>query len=441
MHVCPTSHRQTTMTTCLVALFHHIKTHLKSSPTAEVSRNVDTDRHAAAGPGSMKLTGHHLRLLAGNTARSPSSPHQQYLIKKSERLDRLLLEDTTPPQHGRVVNRNVLVPSRLRLDGEEQQKTQGAKSVIHPRLNVSFRSAFLDVDSPFAIRGEGLPPCMNRMSWYPSQFHRTDLLKSSRDGEAVYCGCCIRTGIPVIIKTYEWERLGHIRQCQVKREVTLQARLMHRNIALMYVAFRRKDVVVDVQERVMGQNMLQFLISQGGYLCERTTTYIVIQVLRALRYLHALGIIHRDIKPDNIMIDADCRIKLVDFGLAIDTTLEPPVSPVGTLRYVAPEVERCESKPRHPPLQHDRDSCGNYSSSVDIWSLGILVQDCIMGIDKTLQRSCSFLSREFMDAALCADPKKRPTADTLMSHPWLQLRYHTSETCGCAACVEAAAKA
>lgn len=49
------------------------------------------------------------------------------------------------------------------------------------------------------------------------------------------------------------------------------------------------------------------------------------------------GIIHRDIKPENILICAE-GIKLADFGLAIDTTKEPPLSRVGTLDYLAPEV-------------------------------------------------------------------------------------------------------
>lgn len=65
---------------------------------------------------------------------------------------------------------------------------------------------------------------------------------------------------------------------------------------------------------------------------------MLIPLLKVLTALHKLGIIHRDIKPENIFFDADGVLCLGDFGLAINTNTDRPISRVGTTEYMAPEV-------------------------------------------------------------------------------------------------------
>jgi serine/threonine protein kinase len=60
--------------------------------------------------------------------------------------------------------------------------------------------------------------------------------------------------------------------------------------------------------------------------------------LQVLTHLHERGVLHRDIKPENILLTDQGEIKVADFGLAIDTTREKPMSRVGTLDYMPPEV-------------------------------------------------------------------------------------------------------
>ena len=60
--------------------------------------------------------------------------------------------------------------------------------------------------------------------------------------------------------------------------------------------------------------------------------------LTAICHLHTKGILHRDIKPENILLTGQGEIKVADFGLAIDTIREKPMSRVGTLDYMPPEV-------------------------------------------------------------------------------------------------------
>lgn len=65
---------------------------------------------------------------------------------------------------------------------------------------------------------------------------------------------------------------------------------------------------------------------------------MVTPLLKVLHSLHQLGIVHRDIKPENIFFESDGTLRLGDFGLAINTARERPISRVGTLDYMAPEV-------------------------------------------------------------------------------------------------------
>ena len=66
--------------------------------------------------------------------------------------------------------------------------------------------------------------------------------------------------------------------------------------------------------------------------------YVVEPFLRTLGHLHRRGVIHRDIKPENLLVTASGGLKLADFGLSIVAREELPVTRVGTLDYMAPEV-------------------------------------------------------------------------------------------------------
>jgi serine/threonine protein kinase len=103
-------------------------------------------------------------------------------------------------------------------------------------------------------------------------------------------------------------------------------------------------------------------IESSDRLPEPTARFIFSQVVAAVAYLHSRGVIHRDIKDENILIDHRLRIKLVDFGSA---AVEPGGNPhhlfdrfQGTIQYASPEILRGERYEGRP---------------VDIWALGILL--------------------------------------------------------------------
>jgi len=86
-------------------------------------------------------------------------------------------------------------------------------------------------------------------------------------------------------------------------------------------------------------------------------------LFQAINHCHAQGIVHRDIKPDNIMITETDTVRLIDFGLSKASNNKAKMTTVaGTPYYMAPEVLE-----------------GSYSSKADIWSLGVLLYTLVCG--------------------------------------------------------------
>src|SRR3989442_1745016 len=98
------------------------------------------------------------------------------------------------------------------------------------------------------------------------------------------------------------------------REVQLQASLSHPNIAAVYNAFRLGDDLLLVMELVEGES-LRSILDRERLPLSMALDYAS-QALDAIAYAHGHGIIHRDISPSNIIITAQGRLKLTDFGLA-----------------------------------------------------------------------------------------------------------------------------
>ena len=92
---------------------------------------------------------------------------------------------------------------------------------------------------------------------------------------------------------------------------------------------------------ILAGDLYAELARHGGYMLEaHVVKNVMAPFLTAIRLLHSRGILHRDIKPENILLSALGEIKLADFGLAIDTVREKPMSRVGTLDYMPPEVQQ-----------------------------------------------------------------------------------------------------
>lgn len=114
-----------------------------------------------------------------------------------------------------------------------------------------------------------------------------------------------------------------------------------------------------VTELLTGGNLADKLRNQGGALPDHTTAKIIRQVLLAVSYLHGQGIVHRDIKSENVLLGERGQVKLTDFGFAAKQAKMK--LKLGTPNFMAPELVRKEV----------------YDEKVDVWAIGVLAYLCL----------------------------------------------------------------
>jgi serine/threonine protein kinase len=215
----------------------------------------------------------------------------------------------------------------------------------------------------------------------------------------------------------------------VEQETKILTQLRHPNIVNLLDVQYNGSFFDIIMEYVSGKS-LDLLLEKFGKFSENTIISYTQQLLRALVYLHSRNVAHRDIKGRNILVDGDGALKLADFGGAKEFSENLGDSPSMDMQYTplwtAPEV-----------LQ------GTYDSKVDIWSLGCTIIEMAtalppwqeqnfvnpfqalfhIGSTDKLPRipdSLSGAGRDFLLQCLVKDPEKRPTAEELLRHDWMQ---------------------
>jgi len=150
-----------------------------------------------------------------------------------------------------------------------------------------------------------------------------------------------------------------------RREAQNAASLSHPNVVQIFDVGRDDEQYFIVMELVEGQT-LKALIQSQGPLPVAETTRIAVEILAALSHAHRNRIVHRDIKPHNILISRDGRVKVTDFGIARATTTDTVThtgSIMGSAHYFSPE-------------QANGQPTGEKS---DIYSLGIVLYEMVTG--------------------------------------------------------------
>jgi len=150
-----------------------------------------------------------------------------------------------------------------------------------------------------------------------------------------------------------------------RRESQAAAKLSHPNIVSIYDVGVEGDIYYIVMEYIKGKTLKEVIREKGKLSFEETVDYSI-QIAEALAHAHANHIVHRDIKPHNIMITEDGRVKVTDFGIAraaTSSTVTNTNNVLGSVHYFSPEQAK-----------------GGYTDEKsDIYSLGIVMYEMITG--------------------------------------------------------------
>ncbi|CAL9734886.1 serine/threonine-protein kinase Rad53p [Monosporozyma servazzii] len=244
----------------------------------------------------------------------------------------------------------------------------------------------------------------------------------------------------------------------VARELEVLKKLNHSRIVTLEGFYEDQEYYYMLMEFVSGGDLMDFVAAHGA-VGEDAGREITRQILEAVKYIHSMGISHRDLKPDNILIEQDdpVLVKLTDFGLAkVEDAGSRMKTFCGTMAYVAPEIiegnfdkptNDNEEEDKNPDEIHSPHEHNEYSSLVDMWSMGCLVYVILTGhlpfsgskpkeLYSNISRGSyhegplkdcriSGEARDFIDSLLQVDPNNRLSAEKALEHPWIKMREFT----------------
>ncbi|XP_059150483.1 NUAK family SNF1-like kinase 1 [Physella acuta] len=151
---------------------------------------------------------------------------------------------------------------------------------------------------------------------------------------------------------------------RIRREIQILSSLRHKHIVNIREVFEKKDKIVLVMDYAQGGELYDYL-NKMGKLNEREARRIFRQIVSAIHYCHQNGIVHRDLKLENIILDDEGNVKIADFGLSNYYSLNSTLKTFcGSPLYASPEI--VNGKPYHGP-------------EVDVWSLGVILYTLVYG--------------------------------------------------------------
>ncbi|CAD8191359.1 unnamed protein product [Paramecium octaurelia] len=235
----------------------------------------------------------------------------------------------------------------------------------------------------------------------------------------VFLAIQIQTGFLVALKVIQKALIiKEMMQGQLAWEIKIQYLLEHPNITRLYTFFQTQTEIVLVLEYCShGQlNTLQ-QTKQNKKFTENEAAQLVQQITLALMYIHNQDVIHRDIKPDNILLSFG-QIKLADFSFCVYSPDEYRQTQCGTLIYASPEI-----------LEGDM-----YDKKIDIWGLGVLTYELCFGKppwkenQQELMKTACFMIpytasrdlRDFIENLVKRLSRERYTAQQAYNHGWLK---------------------
>jgi len=231
---------------------------------------------------------------------------------------------------------------------------------------------------------------------------------------------------PVAIKILDKTKIATLEDKErINREIKIMKKINHFNITKLYSVIETKYIIYLVQEYVQGKELNDYLYTKGK-LSEIEACKFFHQIISGLSYLHHCGIVHRDFKPENILLTNDDKIlKIIDFGLG--NTYEKGQllkTGCGSPCYIPPEMIK---------------EMGYNGEETDIWSAGIILYLMLCGTlpfyeednqllyqkiikgEYTIPKYLSEEAKDIIKQILEVDPKKRINFEKIKKHPWFNI--------------------
>ncbi|XP_054651196.1 MAP/microtubule affinity-regulating kinase 4 isoform X3 [Dunckerocampus dactyliophorus] len=240
----------------------------------------------------------------------------------------------------------------------------------------------------------------------------------------------ILTGREVAIKIIDKTQLNPTSLQKLFREVRIMKTLNHPNIVQLFEVIETEKTLYLIMEYASGGEVFDYLVSHGR-MKEKEARAKFRQIVSAVHYCHQKHIVHRDLKAENLLLDANSNIKIADFGFSNEFTAGSKLDTFcGSPPYAAPEL--FQGKKYDGP-------------EVDIWSLGVILYTLVSGslpfdgqnlkelrervlrgkyrVPFYMSTDCEGILRRF----LVLNPAKRCSLEQIMKDKWLNVSYDGEE--------------
>ncbi|KAG8449276.1 hypothetical protein GDO86_016084 [Hymenochirus boettgeri] len=240
----------------------------------------------------------------------------------------------------------------------------------------------------------------------------------------------ILTGREVAIKIIDKTQLNPTSLQKLFREVRIMKILNHPNIVKLFEVIETEKTLYLVMEYASGGEVFDYLVAHGR-MKEKEARAKFRQIVSAVQYCHQKHIVHRDLKAENLLLDADMNIKIADFGFSNAFTVGNKLDTFcGSPPYAAPEL--FQGKKYDGP-------------EVDVWSLGVILYTLVSGslpfdgqnlkelrervlrgkyrIPFYMSTDCENLLKRF----LVLNPSKRGTLEQIMKDRWINAGHEEDE--------------
>ncbi|XP_073002019.1 phosphoenolpyruvate carboxylase kinase 1-like [Typha latifolia] len=242
----------------------------------------------------------------------------------------------------------------------------------------------------------------------------------------------LSSGEPFAVKSVDKSLLADPIDCEcaeLEAKTTLLAGAGNPAVVQIHAIFEDQASIHLVMDLVDGPDLFEWIrLRLGSPPSEPEAADVVAQIAAALAACHRRGVAHRDVKPDNVLLDRGGRVRLADFGSAAGFGCGRRMTGlVGTPFYVAPEVVRGEE----------------YGEKVDVWSAGVVMYVMLssgeaapfygetaeetfkavlrgnLRFPASIFAGVSPAAKDLMRRMMCKDVSRRFSAEQVLMHPWI----------------------